>query len=542
MRSGAKQFIREYIKSVLSGYFLEMNEPIYDAKTFWELFVRRVELSGEKKMLIDDYDRSLTFSEVKEKVEKTAAGFMEIGVREGTPVTWVLPTRIETIVASLALSRIGAVQNPIIHIYREREVGFCVRQTGSELVLVPGEWNGFDYREMVKNSTADMKSPPNIVQIYDSLPEGNPLELSEEVVLAPDEPIRWIYYTSGTTSDPKGAMHTDSTLIAGGVGLAKALNMGEKDIGSIAFPYAHIGGPDYLVCMLADGFPAVLIEKFDLESTIETYKRHGVTMAGGSTAFYSMFLGAQRQQPQKPLIPSLRLLSGGGAPKPPEIYYEVSQEMGIPVAHGYGMTESPMICQGSPQDDPDQLAHTEGKPVFGAEVTIVRPDGSACEVGEEGQVAVGGPQLFKGYKDPDLNNEAFDSLGRFLTGDLGVMREDGHVSVTGRVKDIIIRKGENISAKEIEDILYTHQKVKAVAVVGIPDKERGERVCAVVELAEGSDPLDFKEMIEICASEGLMKQKIPEQLINYGGLLPRNPTLKILKYQLRNEISKIDWP
>ena len=542
MRSGAKQFIREYIKSVLSGYFLEMNEPIYDAKTFWELFVRRVELSGEKKMLIDDYDRSLTFSEVKEKVEKTAAGFMEIGVREGTPVTWVLPTRIETIVASLALSRIGAVQNPIIHIYREREVGFCVRQTGSELVLVPGEWNGFDYREMVKNSTADMKSPPNIVQIYDSLPEGNPLELSEEVVLAPDEPIRWIYYTSGTTSDPKGAMHTDSTLIAGGVGLAKALNMGEKDIGSIAFPYAHIGGPDYLVCMLADGFPAVLIEKFDLESTIDTYKRHGVTMAGGSTAFYSMFLGAQRQQPQKPLIPSLRLLSGGGAPKPPEIYYEVSQEMGIPVAHGYGMTESPMICQGSPQDDPDQLAHTEGKPVFGAEVTIVRPDGSACEAGEEGQVAVGGPQLFKGYKDPDLNNEAFDSLGRFLTGDLGVMREDGHVSVTGRVKDIIIRKGENISAKEIEDILYTHQKVKAVAVVGIPDKERGERVCAVVELAEGSDPLDFKEMIEICASEGLMKQKIPEQLINYGGLLPRNPTLKILKYQLRNEISKIDWP
>ena len=198
--------------------------------------------------------------------------------------------------------------------------------------------------------------------------------------------------------------------------------------------------------------------------------------------------------------------------------------------------------RGSPQDDPDQLAHTEGKPVFGAEVTIVRPDGSACEAGEEGQVAVGGPQLFKGYKDPDLNNEAFDSLGRFLTGDLGVMREDGHVSVTGRVKDIIIRKGENISAKEIEDILYTHQKVKAVAVVGIPDKERGERVCAVVELAEGSDPLDFKEMIEICASEGLMKQKIPEQLINYGGLLPRNPTLKILKYQLRNEISKIDWP
>ena len=294
--------------------------------------------------------------------------------------------------------------------------------------------------------------------------------------------------------------------------------------------------------MLVNGFPAVVIEKFDLESTVETYKRHGVTMAGGSTAFYSMFLGAQRQQPDTPLMPSLRLLSGGGAPKPPEIYYEVLDEMSIPIVHGYGMTESPMICQGSPTDKPDQLAHTEGKPVFGAEVIIVRPDGSTCNPEEEGEVTVQGPQLFKGYKDPDLNNEAFDSLGRFLTGDLGIMREDGHVSLTGRVKDIIIRKGENISAKEIEDILYTHQKVQAAAVIGIPDKERGERVCAVVELAEDSDPLDFQEMVEVCAAEGLMKQKIPEQLINYEGNLPRNPTLKILKYQLRDEISKIDWP
>ena len=221
-----------------------MDEPIYDAKTFWELFIRRVELSGDKKMLIDDSDRSLTFSEVKEKVEKTAAGFMELGVGEGTPVTWVLPTRIETIVTSLALSRIGAIQNPIIHIYREREVGFCIRQTSSELVLVPGEWNGFDYQEMVKNSTVDMANPPKIVRVYDSLPEGDPQELPKEIISTPDDPIRWIYYTSGTTSDPKGAMHTDSTLIAGGVGLAKALNMGEQDIGSIAFPYAHIGGPD----------------------------------------------------------------------------------------------------------------------------------------------------------------------------------------------------------------------------------------------------------------------------------------------------------
>ena len=520
-----------------------MSAPIYDAHTFWELLERRVADSGDRPMLIDDTDRTVTFAEVRDRAERVAAGFADFGVGEGTPVTWVLPTRIETIVVSLALSRLGAVQNPIIHIYREREVGFCIRQTTAEMVLVPGEWNGFDYTAMVEAATAGLDEPPKILEAYHDLPDGDPDTL--DPVSAPptgDDPIRWIYYTSGTTSDPKGAMHTDATLIAGGVGLARALDMGAEDVGSIAFPYAHIGGPDYLVCMLANGFPAVLVEKFELAATIDTYRRHGVTMAGGSTAFYTMFLGAQRQQPHQPLIPSLRMLSGGGAPKPPEVYHEVVAEMGLPVAHGYGMTESPMICQGSPHDTDDQLAHTEGRPVHRAQVTIVRPDGSTCDPGEEGEVAVAGPQLFKGYKDPTLDADAFDEQGRFRTGDLAVMRQDGHVSVTGRVKDIIIRKGENISAKEIEDVLYAHPKVAAVAVVGLPDLERGERVCAVVETADGAEALEADEMVAACTEAGLMRQKIPEQLVAYDGPLPRNATLKVLKFRLRDELADVPWP
>ena len=520
-----------------------MRTPIYDAHTFWELLERRVADSGDRPMLIDDADRALTFGEVRDRAERAAAGFADLGVGEGTPVTWVLPTRIETIVVSLALSRLGAVQNPIIHIYREREVGFCIRQTTAEMVLVPGEWNGFDYTAMVEAATAGLDEPPKVLETYHDLPDGDPGTL--DPVSAPptgDDPIRWIYYTSGTTSDPKGAMHTDATLIAGGVGLARALDMGAEDVGSIAFPYAHIGGPDYLVCMLANGFPAVLVEKFELAAAIDAYRRHGVTMAGGSTAFYTMFLGAQRQQAEQPLIPSLRMLSGGGAPKPPEVYHEVVAEMGLPVAHGYGMTESPMICQGSPHDTDDQLAHTEGRPVHRAQVTIVRPDGSTCDSGEEGEVAVAGPQLFKGYKDPTLDADAFDEQGRFRTGDLAVMRDDGHVSVTGRVKDIIIRKGENISAKEIENVLYAHPKVAAVAVVGLPDLERGERVCAVVETADGAEPLEADEMVAACTEAGLMRQKIPEQLVAYDGPLPRNATLKVLKFRLRDELGDVVWP
>ena len=308
--------------------------------------------SPDRAFLIDDADHTVTFGEAKDQAERMAAGFAALGVSEGTPVTWVLPTRIDTVVASLALSRLGAVQNPIIHIYRDREVGFCIRQTASELVLTPGEWSGFDYQAMVERVVADLDVPPAVVDASAGLPEGDPAALPPVPTVLADglDVIRWIYYTSGTTSDPKGVLHTDASLMAGGVGLARALDMQPSDVGSIAFPYAHIGGPDYLVCLLANGFPAVLIEKFDLMAAIESFNRHGVTMAGGSTVFYTMFLGVQRQQPDKPIIPTLRLLSGGGAPKPPEVFFEVQAEMGIPVAHGYGMTESPMICQGSPTD------------------------------------------------------------------------------------------------------------------------------------------------------------------------------------------------
>ncbi len=452
-----------------------MSDPIYTAQSLWDLLERRVEATPDHPMLFDTSERILTFSEVKQYAERTAAGLMDLGVTADTPVTWILPTRIETVVISLALSRLGAIQNPIIHIYRDREVGFCIKQTRAEYVLTQGEWEGFDYTAMVRRVTESLVDQPITLAIDTKFPVGDPDSLPP-VSKKLSEPIRWIYYTSGTTADPKGVMHSDLSLIAGGIGLARALDMQPNDVGSIAFPYAHIGGPDYLVCLLVSGFPAVLVERFQLAPTIEAYRRLGVTMAGGSTVFYTMFLNAQRQNPGEPLIPTLRLLSGGGAPKPPEIFFEVKSEMGMPIAHGYGMTESPMICQGSPHDSEEQLANTEGAPVFGARVAVVSPDGSVCQPGEEGEVVVSGPQLFKGYKDPLLDVEAFDSAGRFLTGDLGIMREDGHLSLTGRVKEIIVRKGENISPREIEDVLFTHTSVNAVAVVGITDTERGERV------------------------------------------------------------------
>jgi acyl-CoA synthetase (AMP-forming)/AMP-acid ligase II len=513
---------------------------VHDAGTLWESVERRAAASPDIPMLLDPQDRAFTFREVRDWAERVAAGYHALGIGAGTRVTWQLPTRIESIVVSLALARLGAVQNPIIPFYREKEVGFCLRQTDAEYFVTPGTWRGFDFVAMGEAVAERMTAPPRVLVAYDDLPQGDPAHLPP----APtdDDEVRWLYYTSGTTSDPKGARHTDGTLVAAGRALAAALDMSASDVGSMAFPYAHIAGPNYLNTLLVTGFPAVIVEVFDPATTVEVYARKRVTMVGGSTAFYTAFLDEQRRQPTRRIIPTLRIVSGGGAPKPPELYGRVRDELGAVLCHGYGMTEVPQIAQGGPHDTRDQLTHSEGRPSDGLDVRIVRVDGTIADPGEEGEVRLRGPMVFKGYTDASLNAAAFDDDGYYRTGDLGRLREDGHLALTGRLKDVIIRKGENISAREVEDLLFTHPKVADVAVIGLPDRERGERVCAVVERRPGADDLEFGEMTAHLRDAHLMAQKIPEQL-EIVDALPRNDTLrKVLKYRLRAEYADKPWP
>ena len=172
-----------------------MSEPILDARSFWELLDRRVNATPDTPALLDADDRRLSFAELRDRAERAAAGFAAMGIGEGTPVTWELPTRIETVVASLGLSRLGAVQNPIIQIYRDREVGFCIRQTGAEFVLVPGTWGGYDYVEMVERVSAGLDTPPQVITAYDSLPDGDPTTQPPPAPppgARPSSPKRWI--------------------------------------------------------------------------------------------------------------------------------------------------------------------------------------------------------------------------------------------------------------------------------------------------------------------------------------------------------------
>ncbi|WP_326592358.1 class I adenylate-forming enzyme family protein [Streptomyces brevispora] len=516
-----------------------MNETAHalgTSGTFWELIERRAALTPDRPFLIQD-DRALTFGQLRARGERVAAGLYGMGVRPGSVVAWQLPTRLETALLSFALARIGAVQTPLIPFYRDREIGFALRESKAEFFAVPGTWRGFDHAAMAGRLAAELDRPPRVFEAYETLPDGDP-------AILPPPPsdgtsVRWIYWTSGTTSDPKGVLHTDRSLIAAGSCLAHALRLSAADIGSMAFPFAHVAGPDYSVMLLLYGFPAVLFEHFAMPDALAGYRRHGVTVAGGSTAFYSMFLAEQRKDPGRKLIPTLRLLAGGGAPKPPEIYHAVVREMGVQLTHGYGMTEVPMITMGAPDDTVDHLATTEGRPPEGMEIRITDEDGKPLPYDTDGEVRLRGEAVCKGYLNPAASAAAFDAEGFLLTGDVGHVGASGHLVLTGRLKDIIIRKGENVSAKEIEDLLARHPGVGDAAVIGLPDEERGERVCAVIEQPPGAAPLTLPDLTSYLRAEGLSVHKLPEQL-ELMDALPRNETLrKVLKYRLRDRFTTI---
>ncbi|HDZ57816.1 MAG TPA: cyclohexanecarboxylate-CoA ligase [Pseudomonas xinjiangensis] len=520
------------LKNVMTVDNPSPDEQLLQASTLWQLLEHRVQRSPSATMLIDaGRGLKLTFAQAHNIAERLAAGFLATGIAPDSVVTWQLPTGVTAVMTALALSRLGCVQNPIIHLYGERELTLVLGRSRSEFLLVPGITSGRDYPAEAGRVCAQLKEPPMLLVMEGELPQGKPSTLPPP----PQEggSVRWVYYTSGTTSDPKGARHTDETLMTGGRNLAIAMAVAADDVGTVAFPYAHIGGAMYTCMLLASGMSAVLLERFVPAEACATFRRYRVTTTGGSTAHYEALLAEQRRQPDTPLLPALKLLCGGGAPKPPDLYFAIRRELGCGLTHNYGMTEVPLVSAGTPQDSDEQLAHTDGMPVQDVEVIIVKRDGDVARPGQEGEIRLRGKGVFKGYTDTALNEEAFDQNGYFRTGDLGVLRADGRLALTGRLKDVIIRKGENISAREIEELLYSHPRVANVAVIGLPDAQRGERVCAVVEPVPGEVPLSFDEMVAFFHAAGVMRQKIPEQL-EIMEQLPRNQALnKILKHKLR---------
>jgi acyl-CoA synthetase (AMP-forming)/AMP-acid ligase II len=481
-------------------------------------------------MLVSRQGDRATFGQYRDRVLTMAAGFAGTGVRRGDVVSWILPTWVDTIVLAGALSRLGAVQNPIIGIYRRREVGFCARQAGSKYLISPKTFGGFDYASMAAETAGEVEELQTLAVGPGSFPHGDPATLPAAVDAQPGE-TRWICYTSGTTADPKGARHSDQTVGAFGGPMAERLDVQPGDRYSLTFPFPHIGGIGLLFMALERGCTHLLDETVDPEATIAFLSQQGCTHAGTGTPFYLMYLAAQ-QQLDRPLFGDLKVCPGGGAPIPSALHRRVVDELGgAGVASGWGLTEAPVLTNGAVDDPDEKLATTEGRALPGVDLIAVSRDGTACPPGTEGELRAKGPQVMLGYMDSSLDTDAFDADGYYRTGDLGFIDADGYVTITGRLKDIIIRHGENISAKEVEDLLFALDGVADAAVIGLPDARTGESVCAVVVPADGAE-VALDGLAQALAAAGLRQQATPERL-EIVDALPRNPAGKVLKRELQ---------
>jgi cyclohexanecarboxylate-CoA ligase len=505
--------------------------------TYWTLIVGAAQREPNRRLLADEYGRSLTARQLYDAACATAAAFAERGIGAGTVVSWQLPTTLETVVVMAALARLGAVQNPIIPILREHEVGFITGQLATEFLVVPEFWRGFDHGGLARALSADRGFEAITVGL-ETPPAAGELRLPRagiDALTAPPGPAgdtRWIYYSSGTTAAPKGIRHTDTSVIAGSAGVVGMVGAASNDVNPIVFPIAHIGGAAMLAAALLTGMRLVLFEAFDPATTPLAVAAHNPTFLGTATPFFVAYLEAQRAHGDQPLFGSLRGCLAGGAPITAELGRQVRETLGVAgIANAWGLTEFPVATSPSLTAAPEVLDHTVGAPVPGVGVRVVDSREIEMPVGHEGELRLKGPQCFLGYADATLDGAAFDADGWLRTGDLGLVDANGNVRVTGRIKDAIIRNAENVSALEIEDVLATHPAVADVAVIGVPDIRTGERVCAVV-VPVSADGVSLESLVRHCRSQGLSRYKYPERLVIVD-TLPRNQFGKVIKKDLR---------
>jgi len=507
-------------------------------RSLWSLIETRARHSPARPFLRDEAGRTLSFAQYRDAAEGVAAALAARGIGAGVTVAWQLPTSQEALVLTAALARLDAVQVPLLPTLREDTLAFVCAQTGARLLVTPCEWKGFDHAAMARAVQA--RTPGLELLALDraaGLPRaGATLPPAVPPAAGAAEPVRWVFYTSGTTGEPKGALHTDGTLIATGFGMAGVLELAADDVVPLVFPFTHIGGFAWLVSFLLSGCECLLVESFS-GAVLPFLRERGVTVAGAGAVFAQTYLAGQRGQPAVPLMPRLRCVTGGGSPRPPQLHAEVREELGcLGFVSGYGLTECPIAVMNTVRDPDDKLAATEGRALPGMQIRIRAADGSELPCGEQGVIWLRGPHRCLGYVDARLDAAAFDAEGYLNTGDLGFLDAEGWLTVTGRVKDIVIRKGENVSAKKIEDVLYRHPAVADVAVIGLPDVERGELACAVLVLREGAAAPALEHIAAFGLDQGLLRRELPERL-EFVNLLPRNAAGKVLKEELKGRFA-----
>jgi acyl-CoA synthetase (AMP-forming)/AMP-acid ligase II len=407
---------------------------------------------------------------------------------------------------------------------RDRELQFILSDADSRAIFIPAVVGNHDYAAMLDRVTADMASPPEVVVLRGDAGRHTPYaSLFDQPtsaalpVLNPDS-VRMILYTSGTTGRPKGVLHTHNSIHALIRQIGEHWLVADGDRFLVPSPIAHIGGSIYAFeCPLLLGTTAVLMERWDPDMAVSLMVAEHSTHMAGATPFLEGLLAAAVRSDTR--LPDLKVFICGGASVPPSLIRRAADYFQrAAVSRVYGSTEVPVTTVGSLQEI-EHAADTDGRAGI-ADIKLT-----------DGEICARGPQMLVGYLHPEDETAAFDDEGYFRTGDLGRCIDGGHLVVTGRAKDIIIRNGENISPKEVEDVLIAHPGIAEIAVVGIPDERTGERACAVIVASDQRAP-GLDDLAELLTGQGLAKFKIPEQLIIWDAL-PKNDAGKVLKHQIR---------
>src|SRR2546422_412902 len=395
---------------------------------------------------------------------RLAGGLAALGVRAGDVVALQLPNWTETLAVLLAAARLGAVANPVLPIYRRRELGFILAEAGARVLFIPGRYRDCDHRALVRELRPALPALEHVVVVRDQPVDG---ALAYAEVAGPDpgppapdaDTIGLLIYTSGTTADAKGVLHSPDTLLAEARSLAAVHGITAADTVLMPSPLTHISGIVHALLVPAVfGASAVLMDRWEPAAARALIAAERVTyMIGAPTFLRDLAAGAPGE------ATSLRLFSCGGADVDPALVRQAAARLGCVAKRVYGSTEFPTVTTTGPDDPPERRIDSEGRAIGANEVRLVDEDGAAVAPGREGEILARGPECFLGYRNAALNVDAFTPDGWFKTGDLGAVDEAGFLRITGRRKDIIIRKGENISARELEDLIGAHPAVAEVA-------------------------------------------------------------------------------
>jgi cyclohexanecarboxylate-CoA ligase len=494
------------------------------------LLDRLASVRGDSLAIVDG-DVRLTVSDLRSRSTLVAAALSERGVGPRSVVAWQLPNWWEAVVLCWAIWRCGAISSPITPSLGAHEVGFILARTAAGLVVVPRSFRGTDYPALVR--AAGFEGEVLVVRDGSPLPESS--RGGPSVDVAVDDPAV-ILWTSGTTSEPKGVVHTHQSLRveADSIAAAHAMRPGESLL--LPMPVTHVAGLTYGVLLPAtNAITTVLMDTWEPGRALELVAREAIAVMISTPVFmrtmidHASFDATDRT--------SVRMFSLGGAGVAPAMVREGAQAFDCWCKRTYGSTEYPTLTTGRFGDTLERNATTDGPLIGAAELRIVDPDAlTDVPDGSPGELLARGPEMFVGYLDAALDDDAFVDGGWFRTGDLAVY--DGeYLTIVDRLKDIIIRGGENISAQEVEALLVTHPLVAEAACVAMPDPVMGEKVCAYV-LVVADSALTLDDVRAHLLAHGLARFKLPERL-EVRDSLPRTASGKVQKSPLREELRQL---